>query len=338
MPFRIRIFLSVFLALLVLLAVGPFLLPRTELEGTEPITALTGRESLVEIGGVDLYHRQLGGGADTGARDGDVAYLLLHGYPSNSASWRHLLPELELFGHAVAYDRPGFGYSERPLPGSWRESETGNPYRPAAQVSQALELLDHLGIEKAIWIGSSSGALIALEAALAHPDRVEALALIGAPVYANRAPPRWLRPLLHTPQMDRVGPLLMRQLGGPPGMNLYSSQWADPSRIDDTDIAAFRRTFQVDDWDRGLWEVSKASRTSEATGRLSELRVPTLVVTGGSDPIVPPEESERLAAEIPGATLALMEGCGHLPQEECPAQFSELLLGWLQAEKPTAPE
>lgn len=337
MPFRIRIFLSVFLALLVLLAVGPFLLPDRELEGTEPITELTDEASLVEIGGVDLYHEVVGE-TGTAARHEGSAFLLLHGYPSNSASWRHMLPELELYGLAVSFDRPGFGYSERPPPGSWRGSAAGNPYRPSAQVAQAFALLDHLGIEEAVWIGSSSGALVALEAALEQPDRVEALVLVGAPVYANRAPPRWLRPLLHTPQMNRVGPLLMRQLGGSPGMNLFSSQWADPSRIDDADINAFRRTFEVDDWDRGLWEVSKASRTSTATARLAELRVPTLVVTGGSDPIVPPEESERLATEIPGATFALMEGCGHLPQEECPSQFSDLLLGWLRVEDSTGPE
>lgn len=115
-------------------------------------------------------------------------------------------------------------------------------------------------------------------------------------------------------------------------MSLFASQWADPERIDDEDVRAFRRTFQVDDWDRGLWEVSKASRETRLAERLEDLRAPALVVAGAQDEIVPPEESEALARELPNATLELMEGCGHLPQEECSADFIAVVIDWLNSE------
>jgi pimeloyl-ACP methyl ester carboxylesterase len=335
MPFRIKVFVSIFLALLVLLLLGPLLLPVPPLEGTAAPSALAGESSsFLESDGVRLHYlvtadQSTGEASGAGAQPTGApqAFLLLHGYPGNAAGWRALLPELALYGRAVAFDRPGFGLSERPLPGSWRRGE--NPYLPDAQVSQALAILDSLGIEQAVWIGSSSGAIVALEAALAHPERVSSLVLVGAPVYAGRAPPAWLRPLLRTPQMNRLGPLLMRQLGSTPGMNLFASQWADPDRIEQSDIDAYRRTFSVDDWDRGLWEVTKASRVSEVADRLAEVRAPVLVVSGAQDPIVAPAESERLARELPEATFALMDGCGHLPHVECPAAFAELLSDWL---------
>lgn len=322
MPFRIRIFLSILLALLVLLLIGPLLLPTPELEGTVPAKSLVDEGSLITVDGVSIHYLTEGSGAP--------ALVLLHGYPSSSSTWRDVIPELSLYARTVAYDRPGFGLSERPEPGSWDRGE--NPYAPQAQVQQVLSLLDELEIGEAVWIGSSSGALTALQVALEHSERVAGLVLVGAPVFSSRAPPRWLRPLLSSPQMNRAGPLLMRQLGGPPGVSLFASQWADPERIDDEDVRAFRRTFQVDDWDRGLWEVSKASRETRLAERLEDLRAPALVVAGAQDEIVPPEESEALARELPNATLELMEGCGHLPQEECSADFIAVVIDWLNSE------
>lgn len=321
MPFRIKVSLAIILSLLILLLAGPFLIPVSELEGTSAARELAAEESeFASVTGVDIHYLDLG--------SGPTAFLLLHGYPSNAATWNLILPELALYGRVVAFDRLGFGISERPLPGSWPRGE--NPYLTPAQVEQALALLDELEIESAIWVASSTGATTALRAALEHPERVTALVLESAPVYSNRAPPAWSRPLLHTPQMNRLGPLLMRQLGGPPGRRFYTSQWAQPERAGEDDIEAFRRTFLVDNWDRGLWEVSKASRTFEFEDELSGLQLPVLVVAGTGDPIVPSQESEQLANELPQSTLALMESCGHLPHRECPAEFVQVLSGWLQ--------
>ncbi|HEX7004154.1 MAG TPA: alpha/beta hydrolase [Trueperaceae bacterium] len=321
MPFRIKVSLAILLSLLVLALVGPFLIPVPPLEGTSAATSLAGADSnFAAVDGVTLHYLDVG--------SGPTAFLLLHGYPSNAAGWRSVLPELSLYGRVVAYDRVGFGLSGRPLPGSWERGE--NPYLPGAQVEQAVALLDELGIDSAVWIASSTGGLVAIRAALEHPDRVSALVLESAPVYSGRSPPAWLRPILYSPQMSRIGPLLMRQLGGQPGMGLYSSQWADPERIVDEDVEDFRVTFRVDDWDEGLWQITRASRPFDVEGELESLGQPVLVIAGAGDQIVPPEESERLAGELSQGTLALMEECGHIVHRECPAQFMQVLEGWLQ--------
>lgn len=320
MPFRIRVSLAILLSFLVLLLVGPLLVPVPELEDTSEASELALEESsFLLVESTRLHYLEAG--------SGEPGFLLLHGYPANATSWLPVIPELALYGRTVAFDRPGFGLSERPERGSWRRGD--NPYAPEQQLEQALALASELGLDAPIWMASSSGALLALRAALEQPDEVSALVLVGAPVYSDRSPPAWLRPLLHTPQLSRVGPLLMRQLGAQPGMNLYASQWQNPEEIDDERVESFRLTFAVDEWDRGLWEVSRASRGWSLADELDRIEVPVLVVSGSQDPIVPTEESERLARELPNATLALMEGCGHVPFEECPAQFMELVVGWL---------
>lgn len=320
MPFRIRVSLAILLSLLVLLLVGPLLVPVPELEDTSEAGELALEESsFLKAESVRLHYLEEG--------SGEPGFLLLHGYPSNATGWLPVLPEFALYGRTVAFDRPGFGLSDRPERGSWPRGE--NPYSPEQQLEQALALTSELDLEAPVWVASSSGALLALGAALEHPDQVTALVLVGAPVYSDGSPPAWLRPLLRTPQLSRVGPLLMRQLGAEPGMNLYASQWHDPEEIDEERVESFRLTFSVDDWDRGLWEVTRASRDWDLADELGRIELPVLVVSGAQDQIVPPEESERLARELPNATLALMEGCGHVPFEECPAQFTELVLGWL---------
>ena len=83
---------------------------------------------------------------------------------------------------------------------------------PVVQVAQAIGLMDALGIEKAIFIGNSAGGNVALQTALAHPERTTALILVGATVYGGSGAPGWLLPLFKTPQIDHLGPLSARWL------------------------------------------------------------------------------------------------------------------------------
>lgn len=326
MPFRIKVSVAILLGLLGLLVLGPLLVPVPELEDTVPAASLALPGSrFVEVDGVRLHLREWGA-----SRPGGVDVVLLHGFLSSTETWRELAPELALYGRVVAFDRPGFGLTERPERGAWR-GRSENPYTPEAQVRLTVGLMDELDLERAVLLGHSSGGAVALRTALAHPERVEAVALLGGAVYRTGGPPAWSRPLLYTPQLERIGPLLMRQFAGEPGRNFVRSAWADPARIGEETWDAFRRGLRVEGWDRALWEVTKASRAPELTHRLAEVEAPVLVVAGAQDPIVPPELAERLARELPDATLALLEGCGHVPQEECPAAVVQTLEAWLAA-------
>jgi pimeloyl-ACP methyl ester carboxylesterase len=91
--------------------------------------------------------------------------------------------------------------------------------------------------------------------------------------------------------------------------------------LTEQDIENYSKPLQVEGWDAALWEFTRASRPSGVENRLDEMDLPILVISGDDDRIVPKEESMRLADELSNASLAIMENCGHVPQEECPQAF-----------------
>ena len=326
MPFRIKLTLIALGLLLVMLTVVPLIIPVAPLSDTVAARELADPESrFVEVNGLDVHYKTYG--------EGEPAFLLLHGFGSSTFSWRNVLEPLGEEGAAVAFDRPAFGLTERPL-----EWAGVNPYSLKGQEALTLGLMDALSIPKAVLVGNSSGGALALRFALDHPERVTALVLVSPTLAAGGGAPAWARPLLGTPQMDRAGPLLMRQFGGDAGEELVRGAWSDPDGVTDEVLAGDRQFLRVNDWDKALWEFSKANRATDLTPRLSELTVPTLVIAGADDKIVPLEVSERAAGEIPGAQFVALDGCGHVPQEECPDAFLGAVDGFLEGlGGPTSP-
>jgi len=181
-----------------------------------------------------------------------------------------------------------------------------------------------------VLVGNSAGGTIAMQTALAYPDRVTALILVDAAVYTGGGAPAWLRPLFATPQLRRLGPLFMRQIQTR-GMELLRLSWHDPSRIPAETIALYQKPLKAENWDKALWELVVASRESDLPGRLKELQMPCLVITGDDDRVVPTADSLRLAEELPNATLAVIEKAGHVPHEERPEAFLEAVAEFLVA-------
>jgi len=303
--------------LLTLVLFGPFLIPIPQLENTLPPEQLADPESqFLEINGLKLHYKKTG--------SGEPAIILLHGFGASLFTWREVMDPLSNYGTVIAYDRPAFGLTERPL--SW-EADL-NPYAPEAQVEQLIGLLDSLGIEKAILVGNSAGGTVSVQTALKYPDRILALVLVDAAVYSGGGSPAWLRLLVRTPQLDHLGPLLVRRIAAT-GNTSIENAWHDPTRITSDIFEGYRLPLQVNNWDRALWEFNKAGKTRNLEQALTNISLPVLVLSGDDDRLIPLELSQRLAGDIPGAELIIFTDCGHLPQEECPSQFLEALDGFL---------
>ncbi len=295
---------------LAILLIGPFLVPVPPLEGTVPPEQLADPDSrFVEVNGVNIHYKMAG--------EGEPVFILLHGFAASTFSWREVMGPLSEWGTVVAFDRPGFGLTERPMPGEWRGR---SPYAPESQADLTVGLMDALGIGRAVLVGNSAGGTVALLTALTYPERVEALVLVSPAIYVGGGTPSWLRPLFNTPQMRHLGPLVARQIRNW-GVDFARSAWHDPSRITPEVWEGYARPLRAQNWDRALWEVTRASRPLGLDKRLGEVRVPVLVVTGDDDRIVPTDQSIRLASEIPAAHLVVIPNCGHVPQEECPEEF-----------------
>ncbi|GAB4451449.1 MAG: alpha/beta hydrolase [Anaerolineales bacterium] len=315
-----RILLILLASLLLLLLVAPFLVPVPPLENTLPVEELTDPDSrFIEVNGINVHYKLYG--------QGEPTFILLHGFGASLFSWREVTAPLAELGTVIAYDRPAFGLTERPL--TWKGE---NPYSQEAQVELVIGLMDALGVERAILVGNSAGGTIAMLTALKYPQRVQSLILADPAVYAGGGAPAWIRPLLRTPQMRHLGPLIARQIQAR-GPELIELAWHDPSKITPEIMEGYQKPLRLANWDKALWELTLASRESGLAERLGELTLPTLVITGDDDRIVPTEQSVRLAGELPDAQLVVIPQCGHLPHEERPAEFMQAVTDFLETLK-----
>lgn len=316
-----RILLVIGGILLLVLLIGPLLIPIPPLQGTTVPQALADPDSqFIEVNGVDLHVKKMG--------QGEPVFLLLHGFASSLYTWQAVMEPLSQLGTVIAFDRPAFGLTERPL--DW---EGQNPYSPEAQVELVRGLLDHFSLDQAILVGNSAGGTLAMQAALALPERVSGLILAAPAVYSGGGTPAWVRPLLETPQLRRLGPLVSRQFLAR-SSELIGLAWDDPTRITPEILALYQKPLQVENWDRALWEFTLASRPANLVERLDQFTLPVLVITGDNDRVVPTAESIRLSEELPNVQLVVIDNTGHVPQEEKPDLFVEAVKDFLATQLP----
>jgi pimeloyl-ACP methyl ester carboxylesterase len=322
--------LAVLIALVVLVVVaGPFLISAKPSEGMSfPAEAALAESRFVWIpfagtDGFEVHYLESPADVPSDA----THFLLLHGFTFNAWTWA---PVLDLFaerGRAMAYDQLPYGLSAKPTHGDW---DGPNPYSKEAAITQLFSIMDNLGLQRVALVGNSSGGTLALEAALAHPERVSALILVAPWVYVTR--PTLPEGLASLPQMRRLSLLIARKLGE--NGALLDLSYADAARISDERREHFDVHTRVAGWDLAWGELLALSLSAPVTvsERLAEVQVPVLLVTGDTDRLVPVEDSRRVAEQLPNATFALIPGCGHVPQEECPDEFERVVDEWLQAQ------
>jgi pimeloyl-ACP methyl ester carboxylesterase len=309
------------LVLIFLVLVGPFLVPVPPLTNTVPPEQLADSDSqFIQINSLTVHVKTMG--------YGEPVFVLLHGFGASLYSWHAVMEPFSQHGMVIAYDRPAFGLTERPM--IW----TGeNPYSSQANVHLLLGLLDHFSVQKAILVGNSAGGTVSMQFTLQHPDRVQALILVDPAVYEGGGGLSWVRPFYDTPQMNHLGPLIVRSIQRS-GIDLIKMAWYDPSKITPETMNGYTKPLQADNWDRALWYFTVASQFSGLPERLSEFALPVLVVTGASDKIVPTADSIRLAGGLPHAFLIIIPEAGHVPHEEQPVAFMQAVDKFLKTISP----
>jgi pimeloyl-ACP methyl ester carboxylesterase len=294
--------------------------PTTPSPDTRPARALADPDSrFSRFAGVEVHHKVTG--------PGDApAVVLLHHFFGNVATWRHVQPGLADRYRVAAFDRPGFGLTERPRRSSWNGR---SPYTRAASVDITLEMLDHLDADEAVLVGSSAGGTAALETYARDPDRVRALVLVSPAITGDVGAPPRLRPLMRAPGIRHLGPRIVRRVAGEVTLARVAGSWSDPSLATEDDVDAYARPLEVEGWERGFWELFSAEPPPSLGSLLRRIDVPTLVVTGDRDPVIAAAASRRTAGAIPGAEFVALPRCGHTPQEERPDAFLEVVHDFL---------
>ena len=310
---KLRIFLLVVLGAILFV---PFLIP-VDTSGTltkeQAAQSLWGEQSkFVELAGHEVHYVEAG---DPGS---ERLIVLLHGFGASAFSYKNNLEILGEVGHVIAYDRAAFGFTERPT--DW---ET-NPYGTPGQLQVLDELVELFGQDKAVYIvGHSAGGSIAASYAVENQEKLAGLVLFAPAVLSGGGGPSGINWIYDIPQLDHLGPLLVSTIATS-GLDILYASYFDESAVTQEPLNGYTAPLEVIGWERAFWEFNKAPRDRTVGERLTEITIPTLVITGDTDEVVATEDS-RQVAEIMRAELVIIPQTGHLPNEEKPTEFANAL-------------
>ena len=274
----------------------------------------------VRVDGMDLQYLEAGSGPPL---------LLLHGHEQSATSWRWVLPALARTHRVLALSLPGHGKSAPAVGG----------YAPGRDLAPLVaDFLDTLGVGSLHVVGNSVGGAVALRLALADPARVRTLTLVDSAGLGREVNP--LLALNTLPFIGELAIMITRMPGGDMGRTSMSTAmlFAQPSRVPaeffTEQHALGRRPGQLEAstaMARALFDMN--GQREVMLDRLPELTMPTLVIWGGRDYVLPPSQAQAAVDRLPHGRLALLADCGHLPHVECPDRFATVLSDWL-AEHP----
>ena len=262
------------------------------------------------IDGVRIHYQEAG-------ESSSPPVILIHGFTASNFVWNDVfLPIAESGFRVIAPDLVGSGFSDKP-----RECN----YTIEAQARMIVELMAHLGIETATLVGSSYGGAVAATCALDYPEVVDRLVLVDAVIndHARR------RPLLRLAALpvlgDLVTPLMlgsrklvhsqMRQGYAPQNMHLF----------DEKRMTAHHRPLLAANTQRAALSTLRRWRARRIERDAHFIRHSTLLIWGEDDPEIPISHGRALFEEIQNARLIVFRRCGHMPMEEYPREFTEVL-------------
>ena len=258
--------------------------------------------------------------------------LLLHGIGDSSETWREVIPLLARDHTVIAPDMLGNGRSDNPRA----------DYSVAAFANGVRDLLGVLGIERATIVGHSLGGGVAMQFTYQYPHVCERLVLVSTGGLGREVTPvlravtlpnaDLAMALLRTPGARigaRIGAEVMRRTGTSFGHDAADFLRVVESVRDATSRSALVRTVRsVVDW-RGQ-VITMLDRAYLARA------VPTLILWGGRDTVIPVAHAEVARAALPGSRLEVFEGAGHFPHRSDPERFVAVLRDFLARNEPAA--
>jgi len=251
--------------------------------------------------------------------------LLLHGHEQSATSWRWVIPALAQTHRVLALSLPGHGDSAPAVGG----------YAPGADLAPFVaDFLDTLAVGPLDLVGHSAGGAVALRLALADPARVRTLTLVDSAGLGRDVNP--LLALDTLPVLGELAILVSRMPGGNVGRTtmsaamLIAQPWRVPAEFFTEQHDLGRRPGQLEA------STAMARALFDATGQrevlldqLPAVTMPTLIVWGGCDYVLPAYQARAAVNLLPDGRLSVFSDCGHLPHVECPDRFAAVLGEWL---------
>jgi pimeloyl-ACP methyl ester carboxylesterase len=270
------------------------------------------RGSAAAINGSDLHFVDVGSGPTV---------IFIHGLLGSHRNWEHLLDALAAERRVVAPDLLGHGASAKPM----------GDYSLSAHAATLRDLMDHLGITSATLVGHSLGGGIAMQFAYLFPDRVDRLVLVSSGGLGRELSPflraatlpgsEWVLPVVASRLVRRNGELLgagLARIGVHGGSDIAEACRGLETLGDRQSRRAFLATARA--------VIDFGGQTVSASPRLHlAASVPTLLIWGARDRMIPAWHAVRAQQAIPGSQIEVFERSGHFPHLEEPDRFAAVL-------------
>jgi pimeloyl-ACP methyl ester carboxylesterase len=250
---------------------------------------------------------------------GQETIVLIHGNGDEADTWRHVFVPLAKHFRVIALDLPGFGRSQ------------SNISSIAGFTTTILELLETLNLKAVHLIGSSLGAVVSANFAAAHKTRAKTLCLIGgaAPNLGGLEISTTIQPLLS----EGIGEAYynsLREAGQEAAFATLNPYYANLSAMPSADLEFLGTRV----WERVHSDTQRdaffaALRSLFTPAERLELNLPTLLIWGEADTIIPQIHAQKLLQEIQKSRLNIIAKAGHLPHQEQPEATLGVLLEWM---------
>jgi pimeloyl-ACP methyl ester carboxylesterase len=285
--------------------------------------------STIGTGAVEIHGHRIAYLVSGDPASGRPVLLLLHGMAGSSSTWRDVIPGLGHRYTVVAPDLPGHGQSDKPR----------QDYSLGAQANAVRDLLVALGIDHATVVGHSLGGGIAMQLAYQHPSYCERLVLVSSGGLGQEV--SWILRALSFPGAEYLLPVLFpgfaRRAGDAMGGWLHGvglrapaiqEEWAAYRSLGDPEArTAFLRSLRA--------VIDLTGQTVSAQDRLYlASMIPTLIMWGERDRIIPVAHARQAHDAMPGSRLVVFDDCGHFLHAEEPQRFVESITGFVEATDP----
>lgn len=272
----------------------------------------------VHVDGASVHYQEFGDSSKP-------TILLIHGYTASLYVWHATAPALADNGfHVVAIDLVGFGYSEKP---AWFD------YSIVSQARIVSRFMDRLGIGRATVIGNSYGGAVAATVALDYPERVEKLVLVDT--VCNDEVKN--HPVLKLAALRGIGELVTPFLVDSKAYLRHRMHntlaAANHHLIDDDRVNSVIRPLRAADAHRSLLKTSRNWTADRIEQDANLIKQPTLIIWGEEDTVIPIKNGYKLNEEILNSRFVILRNCGHVPPEEKPEIFTDLITGFCRDAK-----
>ncbi|HKQ76859.1 MAG TPA: alpha/beta hydrolase [Blastocatellia bacterium] len=254
-----------------------------------------------EIDGVRIHYQEKGEGAPL---------VLIHGYTASTFAWKDVFEPLSRQFRVIAVDLKGFGFSGKPE----------GDYTRRAQGELMIRFLDHLKIDRAILCGNSMGGEVSLNAAVRHPDRVSALILVDSAGVTVSGGGSVTPGVAEWPVIGPAVAALALTSDSLVRDGLRQSFY-DDSIVTEEQVTAYHRPLKTRGGQRAAYLARIQDGVDPIEPEINKIRLPTLIIWGAEDELMPLEAGRRLNSLIAGSRLVVFDKCGHVPQAEMPERF-----------------